>query len=155
MTQGPKGTERKQMESPDQERLEELLRVVPRVRAPSKLWQRVARSLSPEAVAGRRLARRRWLVAQVAVVAATLLLVVAGWWFLVSPYGPYGRRSQPAGPQGASTARLPEPAPVTPPTGVGFDQELATLGEVHLVYEAGNVLPEEMVLTMVGEGNGF
>jgi hypothetical protein len=32
-----------------------------------------------------------------------------------------------------------------------LEQELETLGEVHLAYEAGNVLPEELVLAEAGE----
>ena len=42
-----------------EEQLEQLLRSERRMQAPPRLWGRVARSLSAEAAAGRRLARRR------------------------------------------------------------------------------------------------
>jgi len=133
--------------------LEQVLRSQPREQAPAGLWERIARSLLPEAVAGRRLARRRRrrLVGAAAAVAASVVLVLGVW----LRWGPSPSAPIPAEERVA--ARTPESTPA-PPKLVAFDQEAETLGQVHLAYEAGNVLsigdvgPEEMVV-VVGYGD--
>jgi len=49
---------------------------------------------------------------------------------------------------------IPEPEPEAVEVEPGLEQELETLGQVHLVYEAGNVVPEELVLAEAGESYG-
>lgn len=123
-----------------EEQLEQLLRSERRMQAPAGLWGRVARSLSAEASAGRRLARRRRYLVEAMVGVAASVLVVLGVW----------RWSTPARPVPARTERT-----IAEPTGgpVLFDEEAETFGQVHLVYEAGNVLPEEMIVMAAGEGD--
>ena len=123
-----------------EEQLEQLLRSERRMQAPPGLWERVARSLSSEAVAGRRLARRRRHLVEALVSVAASVLVVVGVWLWWNPAGPV-----PAGPERAVTDSGRPP--------VVFDQEAETFGQVHLVYEAGNVLPEEMIVMAAGEGD--
>lgn len=125
--------------------LEELLRRVPRRAAPADLWERVARDLTPGAVAGRRAARRRRrLVGAVAAAAASVLLAVGLWW----SGGPTERAQRPSRPPVAERSSAPA-APARQTT--ALDEEFQTLGAVHRVSEAGNILPEEMVLVTAGD----
>ena len=123
-----------------EEQLEQLLRSERRMQAPPRLWGRVARSLSGEAVAGRRLARRRRYLVEALVGVAASVLVMLGVW----------RWSTPARPVPARIERT-----VAEPAGgaVAFDEEAETFGQVHLVYEAGNVLPEGMIVMAAGNGD--
>ena len=130
-----------------EERLEELLRQVPKKRGPEALWARVARSLAPEVVLSRRLAwRRRFALRAAAAVAASVLLI-AGTWLVVSQ-----ERSEQTRPEAIQVVQPPPPPPVELEPAVAAPSELDTLGEVHLVYEAGNFFDEDMVLVTAGEG---
>ncbi len=123
-----------------EEQLEQLLRSERRMQAPPRLWGRVARSLSPEAAAGRRLARRRRYVVEALVGVAASVLVMLGVWRWWTPARPVPARIERtvADPGGGA---------------VVFDEEAETFGQVHLVYEAGNVLPEEMIIMAAGDGD--
>jgi len=139
--------ERGRGEGRTEERVEQLLQQVTRKPAPPELWGQVARSLTPEAVATRRLARRRRRLAEVLAVAAASLLLLVGLWHWLAP-GEFVRTSprppvadRPSGP-GAPALTL-----------TALEQEVETLGQVHLVYEASNVLSEEMVFVAAGEGD--
>ncbi len=127
-----------------EERLEELLQSVPREGAPEALWLGVARSLAPEAVAGRRLARRRQVALRAVLAAASVLLVVGVWTLFLTEH---------SGPQDLPTAVVPAPSPVESGLAALAESDLDTLGEVHLAYDAGNVLPEDMVLAVSWGGD--
>jgi len=138
-------------EVPDtpEEELVRALEAVPRKRAPAGLWGRIALSISPEARAARLLARRRRVVKALAVAASVLLAV--GLWQFVAWRGVTGVSvSVPVTP----VVHIPEPEPEAVEVEPGLEQELETLGQVHLVYEAGNVVPEELVLAEAGESYG-
>ena len=104
MLKGADGEERTRTGGSTEERLERVLRSQPRKQAPAGLWERIARSLSPEAVAGRRLARRRRRLAEAGVaVAASVVLVLGVWlWWGPSPSAPMPMERR-------VTERTPEP----------------------------------------------
>jgi hypothetical protein len=128
-----------------EKRLEGLLGGMSRGRAPDGLWGRVAESLRPEARASRGLARWRQRFVGGLVAAAASVLVAVGGWYWLAVGGPVGQT-------------VVSPAPVTPAgqavaTAVAqLDREGEALGRVHVVYEASNFLPGEMVLVTAGEG---
>lgn len=127
-------------ERPREEQLEQLLRSERRMQAPPGLWGRVARSLSPEAAAGRRLVRRRrYLVEGLVGVAASVLVMVGVWWWWTP--------ARPVPPRIERAVAEPAGGPVV------FDEEAETFGQEHLVYEAANVLPEGMIVMAAGEGD--
>ncbi len=153
MLKGAEGEERTRSPLGEltEERLEQVLRSQPREQAPAGLWERIARSLSPEAGAGRRLVRRRRPLGEALVgVAASVMLVLGGWWWSAS-----------SPPTPSSTQQGPEVAAQSDGAAgdaSALEQEVETLGQVHLAYEAGNVLSigsvgqEEMVV-VVGYGD--
>jgi hypothetical protein len=145
--------ERERLEG--EERLEGLLGNLPRERAPEGLWEQLAVSLGPEAKASRELARRRQqFVGGLVAVAASVLVAVGVWyWFALT-----GTVEQPVTPTAATrpavvgrTAAVPV-GPVPSVAVALVDREGEALGQVHVVYEASNFLPGEMVLATAGDG---
>jgi hypothetical protein len=136
-----------------EERLDGLLRSLPREHAPEGLWRRLRVSLRPEARASRELARRRQqFVGGLVAVAASVLMAVGVWYWLTLA----GTVEQPATGQVAGSSTSPAPGvpggQVSSALVAVVDGEGEALGRVHAVYEASNFLPGEMVLATAGEG---
>jgi hypothetical protein len=136
-----------------EKRLEGLLGGMIRGRAPDGLWDRLTESLGPEARAARESARwRQRLVGGLVAMAASVLVAAGGWyWFAVA-----GQVTGPAvgtvAPPVVTTAPSAGAAQGIPTAVALLDREGETLGQVHVVYEASNFLPGEMVLVTAGEG---
>jgi len=146
MPKGADGEEGVRTEGLREGELETLLRSQPRLETPPGLWARVAQELRPEAVASRRIARRRrHLVEALVGVAASVMLVVGGWRWSAS-WSVTPSQIQQVSQVGAGSDQSTGSASA-------LEQEVETLRTVHLVHEAGNVLPEEMVVAVAGYGD--